>query len=326
MEMIQHAPAPSAPAIPQVTTENVQPPQGAPTPQPTQPNGAQQTPGQAPAGEPTGDKPTDPSQSAAPKEGEPNPDDGPLSARFAALSKREREIVTREKKAQEMSKKYEPIAQALSNFKSDPASALLAMEEEGVTFEMLAQAYINKKDPNHKPSEEDKYKTLKEEIDSIKAEKAEAEKKAQEAQVEKEITTFKNKIKSFVEAGGDKYELIQAQNAIDAVYDVIELHYADTKEIMSIDAASDRVENYLFEEGKRLLAIKKFGHSPTPPPAAPEVPKAPPTAAQAIAQGRQPSPTLSASETPAPSYETPHGYLPRDESIKRVASKLRWKE
>ena len=56
----------------------------------------------------------------------------------------------------------------------------------------------------------------------------------------------------------EKYELIQANSAVQLVYDVIEAHYNDTKNVLPIDEAAEHVENYLFEESKKLLNMKKL--------------------------------------------------------------------
>lgn len=330
MEMQISAPAPTAPMPPMTVTENVggvPQAQGQGANQNQQPAGSQVPQSQAqggavPQGNTEGVKPQSEGNAEAPQPA----DENSLSARFAALAKREKAIVDREKKAQELGKKYEPLIQSLAKFKEDPVTALDAMEAEGVTFEMLAQAYLKRKDPNAQPTAEDKYAELQKRLDAIEQEKKDNALREAQAKEAQAVDAFKGQIKSFVESGGEKYELIQAQNAIDVVYDVIEQHYQKTGEIMDVATASDHVENHLYEEGKRLLAIKKFGFQPpTSQEATPQAPQKPASAAEAIAQGVKPqSPTLSTRDVPPASTPPSSGLLSREESIRLAASKLKF--
>ena len=69
---------------------------------------------------------------------------------------------------------------------------------------------------------------------------------------------FQNEIEDFVESNADKYELIQANEANDIIYDVIEEHYNDTGRILDIEEAAEAVENYLEEEAEKLLSLGKL--------------------------------------------------------------------
>ena len=50
-----------------------------------------------------------------------------------------------------------------------------------------------------------------------------------------------------------QYELIQANEANDIIYDVIEEHYNETGRILDIEEAAEAVESYLEEEAEKLL-------------------------------------------------------------------------
>ena len=69
---------------------------------------------------------------------------------------------------------------------------------------------------------------------------------------------FKNEIDEYVNSNLDKYELIQANEANDIIYDVIEEHYNDTGRILDIEEAAEAVENYLEEEAEKLLKLGKL--------------------------------------------------------------------
>lgn len=330
MEIEQSVSMPSAaPPVPTVTAEDVKTAEGAKVQGTTNIAGASST---APQAEGTqGAKPEGDTSGATTEQegGDPTEevkDEGQVSARFAALNKKEKALTVKEKEISEKAKRYEPIIEAMANFKENPLAALDAMEADGFTFEMLAQAYIDRQ--NGKPTtqtEDDKLKALQDRLDAMDREKEENAARAEQERLEKQVNDFKKQISTYVEAGGEKYELIQANNALDVVYNVIEAHYEQTQEILPIDKAADQVEDYLFEEAKRLLNVKKLGYQPPAP--APE-PAKPQTVAEAIAAKPQAQPsatTLSAYSTPPASDAVPEQvFLPKEDSVRKAAQKLRW--
>ena len=68
---------------------------------------------------------------------------------------------------------------------------------------------------------------------------------------------FKNEIESFVRSNNDKFELIEANEANDVVYEVIEEHYNETGKFLDIQEAAEAVESYLEEEAEKLLRLGK---------------------------------------------------------------------
>ena len=70
-------------------------------------------------------------------------------------------------------------------------------------------------------------------------------------------TGFKNEIESFVSSNPEQFELIQANEAKDVVYEVIEEHYNETGKILDIKEAAEAVESYLEEEATKLLQLSK---------------------------------------------------------------------
>ena len=67
-----------------------------------------------------------------------------------------------------------------------------------------------------------------------------------------------NEIDAFVNSKPEQFELIQANEAKDVVYDVIEEHYNETGKILDIEEAAQAVESYLEEEAEKLLSLGKL--------------------------------------------------------------------
>lgn len=212
-------------------------------------------------------KPTEP-ESAAPAT--PKPDD--MAAKFAALAKKERiarlaqhnlktkeqSLTERERQIAERERMWE------EEFKKSP---LEAIKKRGYSYEDLTKAALN--DGKFDPATE--VKSVREEIERLRQENAEKEKKAQELQQTEAqkaeaqaLETFKGRISETIEANKEKYELTSLYDANELVFETIEQHFLKTSEagkpkIMSIDEACGLVEQYLESEVDRMAKeSKKF--------------------------------------------------------------------
>jgi hypothetical protein len=138
-----------------------------------------------------------------------------LSARFAALTRKEKKILEAERKAKELLEKYTPLEEALTQ-----KDALKLLERAGLSINDVLDAAIKQGEP---PSMDDKVKSLEERLAAYEREKQEALEKAQrDAQLkaaEAEVTAFKQTIEKQIKEGGEKFELIELHNAYDAIYE-----------------------------------------------------------------------------------------------------------
>jgi hypothetical protein len=116
--------------------------------------------------------------------------------------------------------------------------------------------------------------------------------------------------------GSEAYELIQANNAVQLVYDVIEAHYNDSGKVLDIKDAAEHVENYLFEESKKVFNLKKMQSMLNPT----QSPKPAETKSQPVAK-----PTLSNSLA-ASQAKAPKKFLSDDESKALAASMIKWED
>ena len=205
------------------------------------------------------------------KEPEKNDD---FSRKFAALSRREKEIRAKEveydKRIAELEQRFnsfnqqsepepEPELPIEYRLKKDP---LRALEEMGLSYDKLTELALN----DGKLTPEMQMKLMREELEGDYKKKfeelenrlLEKEKSDEQKRYDDIQRGFKNEIDEYVNSNLDKYELIQANEANDIIYDVIEEHYNDTGRILDIEEAAQAVENYLEEEAEKLLKLGKL--------------------------------------------------------------------
>ncbi len=258
-----------------------------------------------------------------------------FSSKFAALSRREKQIRERES---QLDQKLAMLEEKLAKFeapkqepqepkkpeipielrlKKDPLNTLA---ELGLSYDKLTQLVLN----DGKLSPDMQMELMRQEIDqkysseieNLRKELLERDKKSEEEKYNEVVSNFKHDLTNFVN-NTDKYELIRANDAVDVVYDVIEQHYHDTRRVMSKEEAADQVEAYLEEEVEKLLKLNKlkskFGQQKPVNPA-PQESKAAPKA-----------PTLS--NTHSAAVSKPSGTnLNREQSVAQAASLLRWND
>ena len=271
-------------------------------------------------------------QNAEVNEEPKNEEDSKWDSKFAALSRKEKEIRERERDVEskiaqfearmaELEAKNAPVVEPEPEvapleyrLKKDPIKTL---EEIGLPYETLTKLVLN---DGQMPAEmqmklmreelENDYKSKFDELNNKLIEKEKAEEEAKYNQV---INSFKTEINDYVNES-EKYELIQANSAHDLVYDVIEQYYQENGRILDTVEAADQVEQYLEEELQKVLQkTKKLGNWN------PEAVK--PAANTSTRQ----SPTLSNSLSAqgAPKTESP---LTTEQSLARAASLIKWED
>lgn len=256
---------------------------------------------------------------------EESPQKDEFSSKFAALSRKEKELRQRQqefdakyseyeawKKSQEEAEaNKEPELPLEYKLRKDPLGTL---QELGIGYDKLTDLALNDgKLPADMQMDlmrrelEDKYSK---ELESIRTELADRDKRAAEKEYEQTINSFKTELTDFVNEG-EKYELIRANDAVDLVFDVIEHNYNTNGTILSHEEAANIVESQLEEELKRILpkAADRFGYRK-----AEEKPVEKP-----VAQ----SPTLSNSQT---SHVSTNGSKPLsdEESLAAAAQLIKW--
>ena len=195
-----------------------------------------------------------------------------FSRKFAALSRREKEIRAKEA---EYDKRIAELEERLGSFGKKPEpepelpieyrlkkDPLRALEDMGLSYDKLTELALN----DGKLTPEMQMRLMREELEGDYKKKfeelenrlIEKEKSDEQRRYDDIQRGFQNEIEDFVESNADRYELIQANEANDIIYDVIEEHYNDTGRILDIEEAAEAVENYLEEEAEKIFKLGKF--------------------------------------------------------------------
>lgn len=259
-------------------------------------------------------------------------EDKQFASKFAALSRREKEIRQRESQIEQKLRaldeklakletisapKEAPKAEELPlelRLKKNPLEALQSI---GLSYEKLTQLALNdgKLTPEMqlelmRQELDDKYSK---ELEKLRSELSEKDKKTEEQKYNDIVMSFKNELNSFLKNNDNDYELINANNAADVVFDVIEEHFKETGRIMDNKEAADLVEAQLLEEAERLFKLNKLKSK---------------LGSTAQVQSKNPapkSPTLQ--NTQSVSVSKPAGRpLTREESLAHAASFIKWEE
>jgi hypothetical protein len=191
----------------------------------------------------------------------------PMASKFAALAKKERQarLLQSQAKAQAdaLAKREAEIARREKEWDEEfRRNPLAALKKRNLTYQDITNAALN--DDKFDPATE--VKSVKDEIERLRQEQAEKERKAQEdakaqqAQAEAQaVEAFKERIGQHIESNGEKYELTNLYDASELVFQTVEEHFARTKKVLSLDEACGLVESYLESEIERTAKqSKKF--------------------------------------------------------------------
>lgn len=266
----------------------------------------------------------------------PKQEDVDFSSRFAALTRKERAILEREKQFKQY--QNDPTYKEYLHFKELKANprqnAIKLVESTGVPlkdfYEDLTGTILN----DGKPSVELELKSIKEQLEADRKAAKDRESAAEKARVDGALESYKSAISGTVDKKADDYELMshyKNAGSIDLAIEVAAEYYDKHNQVLPPDEACKLVEKWLEGESKKLLGTKKFGvKAPEVPPV--ETPKSEPQT------GNGPKPvlntqpkTLTNSNTVAtvPTQQPgPEYLLDREKRLKWSAEKLKkaWDE
>jgi len=182
--------------------------------------------------------------------------------KFAALSRKERDIRARESELSELEEKFQsmeqepemPLEQRLR------ANPLKVLEELGLGYETLTDLALN----DGKLTPDMQMQLIRDELEAdyqsrfhdLEQRLEERDEKEQDERYDSILSGFMEEIQNHV-ATDDNYELIRANDAGDVVYEVMEEHYNQSGNILSIDEAAEAVESYLEEEADKIVNLQK---------------------------------------------------------------------
>lgn len=244
-------------------------------------------------------------------------EDPKFAARFAALSRKEKELMQRERQFKENQAKLAAYEKALQTAKQNPLEYLQAA---GLTLEEALQQIIAQDEPE---TEQSRLKAIEKKVQEYE-EGIRRQREAQmEAQKQYELNQIKQTISQYVDENAETYELIKEYNAIDDVWSVIERTFIETggKVHLTIEQASKAVEDHLFkeaeQEAQRIARLKKLQKNIQQSSSVDSV--------QVSKEEKvsKPSPTLT-NQSVSTSTE-PKKFKTREESLAEAAKLLRWK-
>lgn len=249
----------------------------------------------------------EPQQTAAAPESAPQPrsEDGKFASKFAALTRKDKELRDRERlfasklsEYEEKDKKYSAWEQEKARIEAEKDSwkkknPFELLKDAGYTFEQLVEMQLNEQNPTPDMKLSRMQQELEEKTNSRIAEleaklkaKEDAEAKAREEheqqQYEQVVQQFKTEIGDFVESNKETYELVHMHSAQDLVFQVIEEHHKSTSRVLDLETAVKAVEEHLEEEAKKIFEAKKFKQASTPQ--SQTAPQTAPTLSNALSQ------------------------------------------
>jgi hypothetical protein len=262
-------------------------------------------------------------------------EDPKFSARFAALTRKEREIVQKERQLKEISAKVQAYEKALQEAKTNPIALLQA-----AGFKDL-EDYLKTVTMDAPPVHEQKLSQIEQKILAYEQQMKEAQLKQHEAVKQQQLNQIHNQINDFISQNSDQYELIKEYNAVGDVWNLIERVYIETQgqTHLTMEQAAAEVEKYYFEraqeEQQRLSRIKKFQPKQTENKPGTIVPPTKENTVQVAHKvetevGKPEvhetewnvAPTLTNTNTSIPQPNSPH--LTREQRIALAASKIKW--
>ena len=177
---------------------------------------------------------------------EPTPD--PFSRRFAQLAREQKKL------RQELDeiKRVQQELQRLARENPYEVMQKLGLDYEALSRQVLQDGEIT---PEQKMAGE--MKRLRDEIDAMKAERAELQKQQEAKKYQDTYSTFVDEIKTFVD-NTNVFEFVKANNAYHVVAEVMQEQYNSTQEVMSYDEASKMVEDYYEAEAEKFLKVPKL--------------------------------------------------------------------
>lgn len=134
---------------------------------------------------------------------------------------------------------------------------LEVMAETGLSYEQLTEQLINQTPRD--PRMDHELNQLKAEIKALKDAREDSQKAAQESQTQQyqaALSQIRSDVKALVNAD-DTFEAVKATNSYNDVVELIEKVYQKESRLMTVEEATQQVEDFLIEEALKLTKIKK---------------------------------------------------------------------
>jgi hypothetical protein len=227
-------------------------------------------------------------QQAAPQ-GNPqgNPQEEVLSRKLHQLTKRERELLTRQKEIDGRVEQYKPYEELKANAKNNPMAVL---EHFGLTLDELTDYAINGTDPDKV-----RYKELQDQIEAIRRAQEDKDAQATKAVQEEAVSEYKAGIKQSMHSERHELCTVHGDAAAEMAYELAKEFWNSKQQMLPIETALDWVEAELEEQLAPILNANKIKNRFAPKAPAPTGNPIVDQMRQQAAQQpqRQPAPTIN---------------------------------
>ena len=200
----------------------------------------------------------------------------PLSAHYARLARREKELRAEAQKLQRDREAMKAAQEAAkpadvdtSKFVSredllkDPFSVL---NELGLTYDQLTNSALNQPKPEELRIQKLEQE-LRNELRAVREAQDKASRDASDMQTrsyQQAVDQIRNEAKSLVTSDPSAFEAISATNSINDVVELIETTFKEEGVLMSVEDAAKAVEDYLVEEAMKFAKMKKIQNRLSP--------------------------------------------------------------
>ena len=178
--------------------------------------------------------------------------DDKFASRFAALSKKEKSILEREKQIKAELEEIRNFKKQREDAKKDPLEFL---KTEGFQLEDILHSALGSKP---EPTVEDKIKQLQERLEQKEREEKEREENKKKESIEQAYTKLRNDIKSSIEKNDDLELLKMEEGGVNTVVEVMEAWLQQHNELLPIEDACKKVEEYFEKELEKFMKTKKL--------------------------------------------------------------------
>jgi hypothetical protein len=190
---------------------------------------------------------------------EPAPD--PFSRRFAQLAREQKKLRQERDEMKRVQQELDARKSTVSSFddlqKLARDNPYEVMQKLGLDYEALSRQVLQDGEITPEQKMAGEMKRLRDEIDSMKAERAELVKQEEAKKYQDTYGRFVDEIKTFVD-NTKEFDFVKANNAYHVVAEVMQEHYNSTQDVMSYDEAAKMVENYYEAEAEKYLAVPKL--------------------------------------------------------------------
>ena len=190
---------------------------------------------------------------------EPAPD--PFSRRFAQLAREQKKLRQERDEMKRVQQELDARKGTVSSF--DDLQRLArenpyeVMQKLGLDYEALSRQVLQDGEITPEQKMAGEMKRLRDEIDAMKAERAELVKQEEAKKYQDTYGRFVDEIKTFVD-NTNEFDFVKANNAYHVVAEVMQEHYNSTQDVMSYNEAAKMVEDYYEAEAEKYLAVPKL--------------------------------------------------------------------